>query len=400
MTRMALLLSLLLGSLVGAQQPPRRVAVPPFQELSAEVPLRAGPRVTARLVSELRAAEGLELAEPVSTEPPPDVLAQAREAVKDAVALRQKRDFVNAEAALVRALEAYATAAAALPHGHEVADAYALRAAVRYALGQDEEAARALSSALTLSAGRKLPLATSSELFGREVERVHAALQAQPRGSVRFVPVPPGVAVTLDGQPVGTAPLRVVEVPPGLHLWRAAMPSGEAAGGLVEVVSDKEAEVRVRPPGEGPGGVLATALAGNRLDAAALDAAVALGKNLRADLLVLGTVSRTETGLALDAFLLAPGTRTLRRVPRIALDTDLLDAGPPLRQLAATLATQGAEAGQPASLPVAPAERGIQAPRLSQVKYPVQEPPASAPKPVPPAQNRPPLAPRKPLVRP
>jgi len=206
--------------------------------------------------------------------------------------------------------------------------------------------------------------------------------------------------MTLDGQPVGTAPLRVVEVPPGLHHWRAAMPSGETAGGLVEVVSGKEVEVRVKPPGEGPGAVLAAALAGNRLDAAAVEAAAALGQSLKAELLVLGTVSRAGTGLTLDAFLFAPGTRTLRRVPRIALDTDLLDAGPPLRQLAATLAAQGAEAGVPAPVPVAPAEQGIASPRLTEVKYPVRELPASAPKPAPPTQSRPPLAPRKPLVRP
>ncbi|HEX8698134.1 MAG TPA: PEGA domain-containing protein [Myxococcaceae bacterium] len=397
---MALLLSLLFSALSGAQPAPRRVAVAPFQELSADVPARVGPRVTARLVSEVRAVEGLELAEPAAAEASPDALAQAREAVANAVALRAKRDFVNAEAELAQALAAYATAAAALPHGHEVADAHALRAVLRYAQGQDEEGARALSAALALSPGRKLPLATTSVLFGQEVERVHAALQAQPRGAVRFVPVPPGVTVTLDGQPVGTAPLRVVEVPPGLHHWRAAMPSGETAGGLVEVVSGKESEVRVKPPGEGPGAVLSAALAGNRLDAAALEAATALGQTLRADVLVLGTVSRAGTGLALDAFLFVPGTRTLRRVPRIPLDTDLLDAGPPLRQLAATLAAQGAEAGGPSTVPVAPAEQGIPSARLTEVKYPVREPPASAPKPAPPAQSRPPLAPRKPLVRP
>jgi tetratricopeptide (TPR) repeat protein len=400
MMRMALLFSLLLGSLASAQPSARRVAVAPFQELSVEVPPRAGPRVTARLLSELRAAQGLELAEPALAEPAPDALAQAREAVKEATALWHKRDFANAEAALGRALAAYATVAAALPHGHELADAHALRAVLRYAQGQDEEAARVLSSALALSPGRRLPLAGSSALFAREVERVHKALQAQPRGSVRFVPVPPGVSVTLDGQPVGPAPLRVVEVPPGLHHWRAVLPSGEAAGGLVEVVSGKEAEARVKPPGEGPGAVLAAALAGNRLDTEAMEAATALSQSLKADLLVLGTVSRTETGLALDAFLFAPGARTPRRLPRMALDMDLLDAGPPLRQLAATLAAQGAEAGTPAPVPVAPAEQGIASPRLLQVKYPVQELPASAPPPPPPAQSRPPLTPRKPLVRP
>jgi len=162
MTRMAFLLSLLFGALAGAQAAPRRVAVPAFQELSAEVPARAGPRVTARLVTELRAVEGLELAEPSPAEPPPDALAQAREAVQEATALRQKRDFAGAEAALIRALTAYTTAAAALPNGYEVADAHALRAALRYAQGKDEEAARVLSSALALSPGRKLPLSAAT----------------------------------------------------------------------------------------------------------------------------------------------------------------------------------------------------------------------------------------------
>src|SRR5262249_45354483 len=151
------------------------------------------------------------------------------------------------------------------------------------------------------SPGRALPLAATSPLFARTVERVHAALQQQPRGTVRFVSVPPGVPVTLDGQPVQSAPVRVVEVPPGLHLWRATLPSGEATGGVVDALSNKEVEVQVKPPGEGPGVVLAAALAGNRLDAAAVDAATALGQTLRAELVVFGTVSRMDQGLAMDA---------------------------------------------------------------------------------------------------
>lgn len=397
--RIALLLSLLLGTSLGAQEAPRRVAVLPIQALSGEVPLRAGPRVTSRLATELRAVEGWELAEPPPSEPP-EVLAQARAAVKDAEALRQKRDFAGAEAALSRALEAYTAAAAKLPEGSELADAYALRAAVHYSRGQDEEAARHLASALTLSPGRALPLAATSPLFARTVEQVHAALGEQPRGTVRFASEPPGVAVTLDGQPVGTAPVRVVEVPPGAHLWRAVLPSGEATGGIVEAVSGKEVELTIQPPGEGPGAVLAMALAGNRLNAAAVEAAEALGQTLRADLLVLGALSRTSSGLALDAFLLEPGTRALRRVPRIALDVDLLDAGPPLRQLAATLAARGAEAGEPATLPAIPAPGAVAAPRLAQVKYPLQDKPVSPPKPVQSAPDRAPLTPRRPLVRP
>jgi hypothetical protein len=402
MTRTVLLLSLLLGASSGAQGTPRRVAVLPFQALSGDVPGKAGPRLTQRLATEVRGQEGLELAEPPETEPPPEALAQARQAVKEAEARRQRRDFAGADASLGQALDAYAAplVAAALPNGSELADAYALRAAVRYSQGRDEDAARALTFALTLAPGRALPLAATSPLFARTVERVRAALQQQPRGSVRFVSLPPGVPVTLDGQPVESAPVRVVELPPGLHLWRAVLPSGEATGGLVEALSGKEVEVKVLPPGEGPGAVLAAALAGNRLDAAAVEAATALGQTLRAELVVFGTVSRTDQGLAVDAFVHAPGSKTPRRVPRLALDTDLLDAGPPLRELSSALASRGAQLGDAVSLPVAPSPRAAPAPRLSQVKYPLEDKPVSAPKPTAPAPDRAPLAPRKPLVRP
>jgi hypothetical protein len=406
MMRTVLLLSLLLSASSGAQGTPRRVAVLPFQALSGDVPGRAGPRVTQRLTTEVRGVEGLELAEPPpaepAAEPPPDALSQARAVVKEAESRRQQQDFAGAEALLGQALDAFATpaGAVALPNGNELADAYALRAAVRYSQGRDEEAARALAFALTLSPGRPLPLAATSPLFARTVERVRAALQGQPRGSVRFVSMPPGVPVTLDGHSVESAPVRVVEVPPGMHLWRAVLPSGEATGGLVEALSGKEVEVKVLPPGEGPGAVLAAALASNRLDTAAVEAATALGHTLRAELVVFGTVSRTDSGLAVDAFLLAPGARTLRRVPRIALDADLLDAGPPLRELSSTLASRGPQAGDAVSLPVVPAAGAAPAPRLVQVKYPVEEKPVSAPKPAAPTPDRAPLAPRKPLVRP
>ena len=400
MTRTTLLLSLLVCAASSAQQAPRRVAVLPFQELSGDVPGRAGPRVTQRLTSEVRGVDGLELAEPPETEPAPDALAQARMAVKEAEARRQKHDFAGAEASLRLALDTYANGAVSLPDGRELADAYALRAAVLYAQGRDEEAARVLSFALSLAPGRALPLASTSPLFALTVERVRASLQQQPRGSVRFVSVPPEVPVMIDGQPVENTPVRVTEVPPGGHLWRAVLPSGETTDGLVEAVSGKEVEVKVRPPGEGPAAVLSAALAGNRLDAAAVEAAAALGKTLRADLFVFGTVSRTDTGLAVDSFVGAPGSKTLRRMPRVQLDTNLLDAGPPLRELASALASRGAQAGEPVSLPVAPSPKASSVPRPAQVKYPLEDKPVSAPKPVTPTPDRAPLAPRKPLVRP
>ncbi|MBZ4415027.1 PEGA domain-containing protein [Myxococcus sp. RHSTA-1-4] len=414
MNRIALLLALLLAALPAAAQSaaPRKaharavkVAVLPFQAVSAGVPARAGLRATARLVSEVHVTEGLALAEPPppsAETPPPEPLAAAREAVKEATAARESRDFARADAALTRALEAYAAGAAQLQDASELADAYALRAAVRYATGRDEEAAASLTHALAVAPGRAVPLASTSPLFAKTVERVRASQQAQPRGGVRFESVPPGLAVTLDGQPVGTAPVRVTEVPPGAHLWRAVLPSGDAVGGVVEVTPDQQAVVKVRPAGTGPDAALALALSGNRLDTAALDAASALGRAAGADLVVLGTVSRAGAGLALDAFVLAPGDRSPRRLPRLSVDADLLEAGAPLRGWAAALASRGVEAGVTEALPAEPAADVAFASLPAQVVYPASAERAPAgEKPAAPAPDRKPLAPnRKPLVRP
>lgn len=399
--RLALPLLLLLGATAGAQGGARRVAVVPIQALSGDMTSRSGPRLTERLMSEIRGTGGLLLVTPPLDEPPPDRLALARAAVKTAEAQRQQRDFAGAERSLDKALEDFAALAASLSQGQELADVYALRAAILYAQGKDEEASRALMFALTLAPGRTPSLAATSPLFAQTVSRVRAALREQPRGSIRFASAPSGVAVTLDGQPVETAPVRVTGVPPGLHLWRTVLPSGEVTGGLVEVASGREAVVTIQPPGEGPSAVLSAALAGNRLDTAAVDAAGALGRALGADLLLFGTVSLSEkTGLVFDSFVLAPDTRSPRRLPRVTLDAELLDAGPRLRGLTSALASQGAQAGEPAALPAVPASQEKPEPRLLQTEYPVVERPDAPAPPAAPAPSRTPLTPRKPLVRP
>jgi hypothetical protein len=413
MTRIALLLALFLFALPAAAQStaPRKararavkVAVLPFQATAADVPARAGLRATARLASEVHVTDGIALAEPPAStaEAPPEPLATARAAVKEATAAREARDFARADAALTRALDAYAASAAQLSDAAELADAYALRAAVRYATGRDDEAAASLAHALAVAPGRPVALASTSPLFMKTVERVRASRKSQPRGGVRFESVPPGLAVTLDGRPVGTAPVRVTEVPPGAHLWRAELPSGDAVGGVVEVSPDQQAVVKVRPAGTGPDAALALALSGNRLDAAALEAASALGRAAGADLVVLGTVSRAGPGLALDAFVLAPGDSAPRRLPRLSVDADLLEAGTPLRGWAAALASRGVEAGVTEALPTEPAADLAFAPLPTQVAYPADEERAPAvAKPDAPAPDRKPLAPiRKPLVRP
>ncbi|MBJ6761141.1 hypothetical protein JGU66_10235 [Myxococcaceae bacterium JPH2] len=391
--RTALLLSLLLAPASFAA--PRKVAVLPIQALSGDVPTRAGPRVTARLASEVRAVEGLSLSEPPATPAPSDALTRARAAMRQATEAREAHDFPRAEAALTEARDAYAAGASGLTDPGEVADAYALSAAVRYATGQDDEAERLLTHALTLAPGRTPPLAATSPLFARTVERTRAALQARPPGVVSAASIPPGVPLSLDGRPVGVTPLRITEVPPGAHLWQARLPSGEVAGGVVVVAPGSETRVDIAPTAStGPDSVLARALAGNTLDAASLEAATTLGRAAGADLIVLGAVSRAGGGLALDAFVFAPGDAAPRRLPRLALDNELLDSGEPLRQLVATLVSRELAEATPVTLPALASREPLPTPRATLAPYPTGEAPA---RPVDRSQTAPI---RRPLVKP
>ncbi|WP_217446248.1 MULTISPECIES: PEGA domain-containing protein [Myxococcus] len=403
MTRLALLLCLLLGasSIAAPRRAPRtKVAVLPFQAVSGDVPARAGPRLAARLASEIHGMAGLALAEPPVPSPTDvktDALAAAQAAVQEATTARAARDFTRAESALGRALDAYAANAPHLQDGAELADTYALRAAVRYAIGRDDEAASALTHALAIAPGRPLPLAATSPLFAHTVERVRAAHATQPRGVLRFESFPQGLEVTLDGSSAGTTPVRVTQVPPGAHLWRATLPSGESVGGVVEALPEREVTFTIQPTGTGATAALALALSGNRLDTSALQAASTLGREASADLVVFGTLSRSDTGLALDAFVFAPGDAAPRRLPRLAMDLELLDAGEPLRALAAQLASRGVEAGLTETLPLSPTPGASRVTRAAQSVYAV---PLSNPvKPT--APTRKPVDPiRRPLVRP
>ncbi|MCE9669353.1 hypothetical protein LY474_16205 [Myxococcus stipitatus] len=404
MKRLALLLLLLLGTTSLASRPGagrKKVAVLPFQAISGDVPARAGPRLAARLASEVHGAEGLALAEPTpppaSNEqaPAPDLLTLARDAVREATSARDTRDFARADAALGQALDAYGRG---LPEAAELADTYALRAAVRFSTGRDEEATLDLANALTLAPDRALPLAATSPLFAHTVERVRATHFAQPTGAARFDTLPPGIAVTLDGVSVGPAPVRVSRIPPGAHLWRATLPSGDTVGGVFETRSDAESTITIQPTGTGAAATLAQALSANRLDAAALQAAAELGRAAGADLVVLGTLSRSGAGLAVDTFLLAPGDTTPRRLPRMAMDLELLDAGTPLRNLVAAVSTRGLEAGLAERIPLSPTPGFSPPSRPAQAAYTAPSSDKAPPTTKPERKPEPPI--RKPLVRP
>ncbi len=250
--------------------------------------------------------------------------------------------------------------------------------------------------------GGKLPLATSSPLFAREVERVHATLQARPRGAVRFVPCRRASGDARRPARGRRAPCAWWRCLQACTCWRAAMPSGETAGGLVEVVSGKEVrgqgEASRRRPGRGARGGARGQPPGRGGAGGRHGAGPDAAGGPRS---CFGTVSRTEHRARPGC--LPPRARYTDAAPRAPHRAGHGSArrGPTAATARRHTRRPGAEAGVPTPVPVAPRRAGHRraAPRPGEVPG-ARSMPASAPKPAPPSQSRPPLTPRKPLVRP
>jgi tetratricopeptide (TPR) repeat protein len=373
MNRFAWLGAFAVASVCLAQDKPRLTVVP-FAALGAEIPPRAGLKAQAMLLQELKSAEAFVVLEParrLTADPASTQLAEARGAVEAAKELRAKHKFRLADEALQRALSAYRAAAASLTDVSELADAWALAAAVAYSTGRDDDGARSLAQALALAPDRELPLARTSPLFSAVVAEARRAVKAAAHGSLLLESAPSNAPVTLDGIAAGSTPLSVRDVPPGLHAWSVQLPTGELAGGLVDVQPGKPASVRGQAAnGKDAQAHLLVSLAQNRLDpellAAARDAAKAAG----ADLVIFGALSRDDKGLALDSFFFTAATGALRRLTRAHLDPELLSAGVQFFALAGELSERGSAAGEPVKVP-ASVSTGLLATssQVTEVKY-------------------------------
>jgi hypothetical protein len=90
---------------------------------------------------------------------------------------------------------------------------------------------------------------------------------------------------------------------------------------------------------------LLAALSHNALDAATVSAAKNAAKEMEAELLVFGALSREGKNLALDGFLLNASSGEVRRLPRSTFDPELLSAGMELYTLAGEISHKGIQVG-------------------------------------------------------
>ncbi len=356
---------------------PQKLGVLPFASLSGDVPARAGQKATGMLSTEFKNAEGLQfvdLRKAGSTDfAAADALNDARKAVDEAKGHRAKKKFRLAGESLTKAVGIYKANAPAVSDIGEVVDAYALLSAVQYNTGKDEEGAASLKTALAFAPDRDLPLAATSQLFGRVVSDTRKALKESPKGVLQLETTPSGAAVVVDGVPLGNTPLSVKDVPPGLHFWRATLANGEVLGGVTEVQGGKTAKVSGASTSKDPESRLLSAVSQNRLDADLVKAAQELTSSSGLDLLVFGTLSREGKNLALDAFIYAAKGGEVRRLSRATFDTELLSAGVEFFNIAGTLSAKGAKSGDAVKVPssVAP-NLGPAGVKVAEAKYGVQ----------------------------
>ena len=353
-----------------AAEPKPKLLLMPFATLGGDVAPRVGVKAAGIVSTELKGSEKFELVElkKPNAEAAADALASAKQLVDEARALRAKMKFRLADEALTRALSTWRANAAQVTDVSEVIDATALLSAVQFNTGRDDEGAKSLNAALTLSPERELPLAQTSALFSKVVSDARKALREAPKGSLTVESSPANASITIDGVTLGTTPLLVRDVPPGQHYWRAQLPNGELVGGVLEAAAGKATSLKAASQNKDADSRLLSSLAQNKLDADAFTAAKEVARLAGADVVVFGALSHEGKGVALDAFALTVASSELRRLPRAVFDTELL-SGVELFNLAGEVANKGAGAGEAVKVPAAVSMGVVAQVKQSEVRY-------------------------------
>ena len=350
-----------------------KLVVVPFAGLDTDVPTRAGAKAAGMLTTEFKSAESFTLVEPKKekgADPFADALEDARKAVDEARALREKKKFRLADEALKKALDKYKAGAPGLTRIDEVMDAWTLLSAVQFNTGRDEEGSKSLATALALAPDRELPLAQTSALFSKVVGDTRKAVKAAGKGALLVESTPASAPVLVDGLTLGATPLLVLDVPAGLHYWRATLPNGELVGGVVEVAAGKQTKVTAVASNKDPESRMLASLAMNKLDPDLVAAAKEYARATESDLVVFGGLSREGKGLALDSFIFAAKTGEVRRLPRSQFDTELLSAGMEFFNLAGELAKKGQSTGEAVKVPsVVSVTQSNGGTKVAEVKY-------------------------------
>ncbi len=368
----ALLCALLAPALAArAQQAPaagssqQSLLVLPFAPLNGQVPERAGLYVANQVAREVGNIGTIQ-SSVLNVDPDEagdGALSAARNAVSEAQKMVAQRRFGAAADSWKRAIEKFDEAAGRLVDVAELSDAHVEYAVVLYAIGRDEEGAKELANAISLTPFRTFAREGTSPLFSATVKRIRDQVldPKAKRAAILFESRPSGAKVLLDGEVVADGeagwrtPYTYKELPPGKHHWRMLFSSSEPAGGVLFLERGATITVKSGLVGKGEVARINSILISNKVTPEVVDAVRSLAEREKSELVLFGALYAYEElqqpTLSFDAYVYSTKTNAVARLKRKTFDQELIGAGMAMYEVATELSSKLEEFGKGETLP-------------------------------------------------
>ncbi len=242
-------------------------------------------------------------------------LERGKKGYAESLAAFEKKDYEDAERKVRATLKELATAVAAMRGCSPLCETTALYAALLHQRGDVEEAKLVLIDLVALSPTFELNPKRFSREFILLRAQVATSRNAQLRGNATVKSRPAGARVYIDGEFQGFTPVTVQTLPIGKHLLRLERPGFQQHGALLEVSPDDvEVSADLAPTAEYKAydGQLDRVAGEVGRNTGKTPGVVALGKSLKLDRTLLGTIREMPEGgteLVLGLFEVASGRR-------------------------------------------------------------------------------------------
>lgn len=243
-------------------------------------------------------------------------LAAAKKGYEESLAAFEQKNYEDAERKVRATIKELQTAVAAMRNCSPLCDASALYAATLHQRGDVEEAKLVLIDLIALNPTFELNPKRFSREFILLRAQVATSRNAQLRGNALVKSRPSGARVFVDGEFQGFTPVTLQTLPIGKHLLRVERPGFKQSGQILEISPDEtEVSAELSPTSEYQSydaqlDKVASEVARSNGQGKAV---VALGRSLKLDRAILGTVrelpERNGSEMLLGLYELKTGKR-------------------------------------------------------------------------------------------
>lgn len=340
----SLALAVVLATNAARAEAPARVTVVPYAPLYGTLPQSLGDKATSALADELAAQDSLKVVEATdgaaakkAAAPGEAELAAAKKKVAEANSLFTRADSFAKGRRFKQAADTYERGIKFFLQGLQgaddlapLADAHVQLAVARVRLGQEDGARKVLADLARLDPMREL----REEDVSKTIVEWHAQARreafAQARGELKIESTPAGALVKFNGQEVGETPLVLQGVLPGTHYVSIEKAGHGVAFEQVTVESRDRESLSVELVGGQKGGPLAelsSVLAGNELNAAAVELARTIGQKSGADFVLFGALYQPSSDFVqAKTWALRTEDGAIAEQPAMQFDVEMLNA--------------------------------------------------------------------------